>query len=505
VQRALKLSFWALIIAVMASPSQAADPAWLSKASPWLLHQYEMNQAQAKYPKILVYMKAHASFAHIKTTSERTKRTKAVFSALTQTAKTSQADLVAWLDSKKLKYRSYYVSNMIAVDQVSKAHFNQILQRPDVLRVVGNPRIRNALPSSTSQSLNSPKGPGQNLIRIGAPRVWDEFKNRGENIIVAGQDTGVRWDHKALLPHYRGWNGVTADHSYSWHDAVHQSIGGASSCGYDLDTPCDDHDHGTHTIGTIVGDDYAGNQIGVAPGARWIGCRNMDGGIGNPETYTECFQWFLAPWPQRGDPVEDARPELAPHVINNSWGCPRSEGCDGTEFERILSAMKAAGIFVVASAGNEGSGCASIMSGPAFHTDLLMSVGAINHRDDAIAAFSSRGPSTFDNQIGPHVSAPGVDVRSAVRSGGYSEFGWSGTSMAGPHIAGMVALLWSVEPKLIGQIDETHRRITATAEGKFSTQNCGGTPGSARPNNTFGHGIADVYEAIRVSHSRVLP
>jgi subtilisin family serine protease len=325
------------------------------------------------------------------------------------------------------------------------------------------------------------------------------LNHRGENIIVAGQDTGIRWDHKALQSHYRGWDGTTADHRYSWHDAVHKTIGGGSSCGYDLDTPCDDHDHGTHTMGTVVGDDNAGNQIGVAPAAKWIGCRNMDGGMGNPEMYTECFQWFLAPWPQHGDQIQDARPEMAPHVINNSWGCPRSEGCDGGEFERILKAMKAAGIFVVASAGNEGSGCSTIKDGPAFHTDLLLSVGAVDHRNDTIASFSSRGPSTFDNKIGPDVTAPGVNVRSAVRSGGYAEFGWSGTSMAGPHLVGMIALLWSAEPSLIGQIDETERLLTQTAEAKTATQTCGGTPGTARPNNTFGYGIANIYEAIKTA------
>ena len=72
------------------------------------------------------------------------------------------------------------------------------------------------------------------------------------------------------------------------------------------------------------GDDGAGNQIGVAPGAKWIGCRNMDQGVGTPATYTECFQFFIAPTDLNG---QNPNPTLRPHVMNNSWGCPPSEGC----------------------------------------------------------------------------------------------------------------------------------------------------------------------------------
>ena len=191
--------------------------------------------------------------------------------------------------------------------------------------------------------------------------------------------------------------------------------------------------------------------------------------------------------------------EMAPHVINNSWGCPRSEGCEGGEFERILNALRAAGIFVVVSAGNDGPGCSTIKDGPAFHSDAAFSVGAMDHRNDAIASFSSRGPSIFDNKVGPDVSAPGVNVRSCVKSGGYAEYGWSGTSMAGPHVVGMVALLWSTHPKLIGNIEQTESILRSTSEFKSTTQQCGGTPGSSRPNNTFGFGIANVFEAVKAA------
>ena len=68
--------------------------------------------------------------------------------------------------------------------------------------------------------------------------------------------------------------------------------------------PCDDKGHGTHTIGTAIGDDGMGNQIGMAPGAKWIGCRNMDQGNGTPARYIECMEFFLAPYPVGGTPAQ---------------------------------------------------------------------------------------------------------------------------------------------------------------------------------------------------------
>jgi len=479
----------------------AIQPIYRSKASNWLLEQYKKPTLTESKQTVLIYLRDQASLANVGQSAQRAQKITQVFNELVKTANQSQASLISWLKDQKLEHRSYYISNMVAADDVTQAQLDEILKRGDVLRVVGNPKVKNILPSTEWMSFDNAtpeeKGPGANIVKFGATKVWDEFKTKGEGITVAGQDTGVRWDHAALKSHYRGWDGTRAEHSYAWHDSVHKTVGGGSSCGYDLTMPCDDHDHGTHTVGTIVGDDNAGNQIGVAPGAKWVACRNMDGGMGTPEQYTECFQWFLAPWPQKGDAVRDARPEMAPHVINNSWGCPRSEGCDGGEFERILTAMRAAGIFVVVSAGNDGSSCSTIHDGPAFHTDLVLSVGANDHRNDTIASFSSRGPSTFDNKIGPDVTAPGVNVRSAVRSGGYAEYGWSGTSMAGPHLAGLVALLWSAKPELVGNIDATEEAIKRTATPKTSTQTCGGVAGTARPNNTFGHGIANAYDVIK--------
>ena len=150
------------------------------------------------------------------------------------------------------------------------------------------------------------------------------------------RDTGVRWTHNAIKPHYRGWDGVTADHDYNWHDSIHDSSG--NPCGNDSPFPCDDSFHGTHTIGTAIGDDGTGNQIGMAPGAKWIGCRNMDEGAGTPARYIECMEFFLAPYPIGGTPSQ-GDPTKAPDMTINSWGCPPSEGCSANTLQSAVEAQ----------------------------------------------------------------------------------------------------------------------------------------------------------------------
>jgi subtilisin family serine protease len=240
--------------------------------------------------------------------------------------------------------------------------------------------------------------------------------------------------------------------------------------------------------------------LGMAPAARWIACRNMRDGVGTPASYTTCFEFFLAPYPQGGDPLVDGRPELAPHVINNSWGCPPSEGCDLDSLRQVVETTRAAGIFVVASAGNAGPGCSSIDTPIGMH-DAVTSVGAYDS-DGQIAGFSSRGPVTADGsgRLKPDLSAPGVGVRSAAMQNSQPSVDvyLSGTSMAAPHVAGAVALLWSWNPQLIGQVEATERLLLSSAEPVVEA-GCTGLAQS--PNPVYGHGRLDALRLVQSAGS----
>lgn len=457
--------------------------------------------------QILVILQEQAKLDDVKNLATRAERLRMTYDRLRSTARESQAGLNEWLDKRGLNYRGFYIRNMVLVEEATSETIRELAERADVSRIIADPEIREKIPhgdrAMTLSEYFSPFAIGPNIINTGADRVWSEFGTTGGNIIVAGQDTGVDWTHPALVRQYRGNNKqtLTVDHTYSWHDAIRKPIqkNRRNVCGYNISVPCDDDQHGTHTMGTVVGADTVGNQIGMAPGAEWIACRNMDAGVGRPSTYIECFEFFLAPFPQNGNAMEDGDPLKAPHVMNNSWGCPASELCEGNEFLPVLEALKTAGVMVVASAGNDGPSCSTIESAPAHHSALTFSVGALNHVNGNIASFSSRGPSAYDLAIGPDLSAPGVNVRSAVPGGSYQGAGWSGTSMAGPHVVGAVALMWSARPELIGKIDATAELLRKNAVPKTSTQTCGGVSGSSVPNNTFGHGQLNVYNALKAS------
>ena len=242
----------------------------------------------------------------------------------------------------------------------------------------------------------------------------------------------------------------------------------------------------------LYNDTVVQNQIGMAPGARWIGCRNMNQGSGSPATYLECFEFFGA-YPVGGSPSQ-GDPDLAPDVTNNSWGCPSSEGCTAWDvLKSAVEAHRAAGIMSVVSAGNAGSGCGTWRDPPAIYA-AAYSVGAIDSSEDW-PSFSSRGPATKSGSpalLKPDIVAPGVAIRSATPSG-YGNS--SGTSMASPHVAGAVALIWSAHPSLKNDVDATSWLLGSTAKRLPSlVESCGGDYVNG-PNNSWGSGLVNVLAA----------
>jgi uncharacterized repeat protein (TIGR01451 family) len=472
------LSILSILLAGSAAPASAAQ--WKDKVDPWVLQTAAQGETE-----FLVFLTAQADLSEAKGLLTKLEKGWYVFQTLTSIAESTQKPLVAELEKLGVDYRPYWIVNMVWV-RGDLSTVQLLAERPDVAHLYANPQVELDAPVETRTASAQPEGIEWNISKVGAPDVW-ALGYTGQDVVIGGQDTGYAWDHPAIKNQYRGWNGLSVDHDYNWIDTTynHSSV------------PVDPYGHGTHTMGTMVGDDGGNNKIGMAPGARWIGCRNMDaGGNGTPETYIGCYQWFVAPTRVDGS---EPRPDLAPDVINNSWGCPPSEGC--TDPNVLLEAVQnlvAAGIVTAHSAGNSGSSCSSVED-PAAIYDESFTVGATDSSDN-IAGFSSRGPVTVDgsNRPKPDISAPGVSVRSSIPGGGYGSM--SGTSMAGPHVAGLVALLISAQPNIRGQVEQIEWAIEQTAVGHTTNEGCGGDLPDEIPNNTYGWGRIDALAAVESQH-----
>ena len=457
---------------------------------------------------VLLVLREQADLTAATALPSKEEKGRYVFDALRSVADRTQRPIIDRLRARGAVHRTFHIGNIIRaiVDSELAA---ELAARPDIALIDPNPTVSGvsqaarapALTKSTTNALVRQLSrfggigrmaaaalaiePGLNAS--GAPTVW-ALGFTGQGVVVAGQDTGYQWNHPAIMTQYRGWSPTGVDHNYNWHDAIHT---GGGTCGVNAVAPCDDGYHGTHTMGTVCGDDGAGNQIGMAPGAKWIGARNMDQGNGTPATYLECFEWLLAPYPVGGTPAQ-GDPSRAPHVTNNSWGCPPSEGCTLTSLHLAMQAHRAAGIVSVVSAGNYGSGCSTVTDPPAIY-DEAYSVGSWRQSTNALSNFSSRGPVTIDgsNRLKPDLVAPGQTIRSCTPTNSYANL--SGTSMAGPHVCGAVALLMSAHPALKGQVAIVETVLNDTAI-RYNSASC--SSNGTYPNNVFGWGRLDVAAAV---------
>ena len=428
--------------------------------------------------RLFVILKDQADLSSVSQIEDIDERRTAAYQMLTEHANETQAELRNAFDRVGVDYTPYYLVNSMEVRGGSLVRLF-LSTRPEVDRVIPSPRLRPAPQNGAlamSGGASAPGGVQWNVTMIGADRVWSEFGVRGEGIVVGQSDSGVDMNHLELHDQYRG---LTEGDDYNWFDPWNSKP-----------SPYDDGGHGTHTLGTILGQ----NGIGIAPGATWFACANLNRNLGNPALYLDCMQFMLAPFPQDGDPFTDGDPTRAADVLNNSWGCPEIEGCDPNSLLAAANNLRAAGIFAAVSTGNDGPNCGTV-NAPLSLYDSVFSVGAID-RAGNVADFSSRGPVTADGsgRIKPDIVAPGVDILSSVPGGNYGAS--SGTSMAGPHVAGAVVLLWSADPTLIGDIDRTEQLLIQTADPYRGSTAVGCFVGDI-PNAAYGHGILDVYEAVK--------
>jgi hypothetical protein len=444
------------------------------KIDPAVLRSAESSPDGKAYA--LVYFKEQADVSFAEEIADWEARGWAVYDTLKGVADRTQRDVVAEMADRKsagavAEYHSYWIVNLVTV-RADAETLRWLAGRPEVAHVYAELKIEKPVVLPGVEEQRSPFAPEPGITRINADDVWTTYGITGTGAVIANVDTGVQYDHPALVRQYRGnLGGGNFDHNYNWIDPD----GGSP-------VPIDNDGHGTHTMGTQVGEDASQtNQIGVAPGAKWIaglGCCPTNDALLVAE------QFMVAPTDLQGNLPD---PSKRPHVVNNSWGGPGGS----LIFNGVTAAQRAAGVFPTYSAGNNGAACATLGS-PGDNPAVASSVAASDFNDN-IAGFSSRGPNPFGG-IGPDVSAPGVNVRSSVPGNAYGLS--SGTSMASPHVGGAVGLILSAEPMMIGKTAQVAELLKKTALPRTSSQTCGGTPGSQIPNNTFGWGRIDVKLAV---------
>ena len=400
-----------------------------------------------------------------------------VITSLQQDAQGAQASLLSDLETlvrlgEIESYEPFWIVNGIFITANDDLVIRDLALRADVdiveppLSIELIEPVTRVEPDKNATAIGITPG----VVNVGARRVWDELGINGTGAIVANLDTGVDGSHPALAAR---WRGNFAPAEECWLDFV----GGFNN------PPVDSDIHGTHTMGTMCGLAF-NDTIGVAPGALWIAANTLVGGSIGSQTL-QSMQWLADP---DGDPTTM---EDVPDVANNSWGVNESFGypdCYNAWWSAI-DACEAAGVVHVWATGNEGPGSGTVRSpGDRATTPYdSFSVGSTNYYAPYnISSFSSRGPAgptcgPEENRIKPEVVAPGGNIYSSI-PGGYTSMG--GTSMATPHVAGVVALMRSANPDL---------DVITIKQILMDSANDLGTPGE---DNVYGWGFLDAFEAV---------
>jgi subtilisin family serine protease len=426
--------------------------------------------------KIFVILKPQLDVSSENQISDYVTRRAAVYSSLVNQATNSQMEIRKVLDKYHLGYTPYYLVNAIEVEggNLVKIILNG---NTNIDRILDSPQLR-PLPQPVvigeGETKTLPDSIQWNLKMIRADEVLNQLKISGEGIVIGQTDSGVDGRHPELTKSYRGNN---SSDDFNWLDPWNNST-----------FPVDNQGHGTQTLGLIVGE-----NIGIAPDAQWIGCVNLARNLGNPARYLDCMQFMLAPFPQGGDPFKDGNPSKGAMIVNNSWGCPTVEGCDAEVYVNAMRSLAAAGVFMSAAAGNTGNyGCASVTDPIAIYADVF-TAGSVNEFGN-ISDFSSIGPVLVDgsNRQKPDLLAPGENLLSSFPGGTYATA--SGTSFAAPQVTGVVALMWSANPKLIGNISKTTQILKETAQPYN-----GNAPICGEISQAVGAGVINAYAAVTAS------
>lgn len=292
------------------------------------------------------------------------------------------------------------------------------------------------------------------VAKIRASQARETKGLTGAGIRVGVIDTGVDGNHPALAGKVVAFKDFVQDKKVAY----------------------DDQGHGTHCAGTIAGE----GGIGIAPQAEIVAAKalNKRGG-GTLSGLLKAMQWML-------DPDGDSSTQDQPRLVSNSWGADAKRmGSSRNLFRDIVKAWREAGIVPVFASGNSGLGSQAVPGGQ----PEAFAVGATDSRD-RVARFSTGGPIDWDGEtfLKPDVSAPGVSIISAVPGGKYKAN--NGTSMACPHVAGAMALVFEAFPQT-----SVDGMIQAFVDGSVDL-------GAEGRDDRFGEGRVDVMATLEALSSK---
>src|SRR2546422_585158 len=391
-RRVLTLGMAAVMLAGIWSGGSFASAAGPAKPAPAKIDGKVLAQiALSGQTTFYVLLKDKADVSRATSIKDWGARGKFVFDQLRQKADATQASLRSMLSTRRVSYRTYWIVNAIRVTG-NQQLVNELAAQPEVDQILPDKTYQIPKPIKGSSRMPGIQTVEWNINDINAPLVWNTYGDRGEGITVGSIDTGAQWDHPALINQYRGHHADgSVDHNYNWFDPE-------NICGNPSTAPCDNVFHGTHTMGTMIGDDGdpGTNQIGVAPHARWMTAKGCESFSCSLDALLRSGQWMLAPTDLNGN---NPRADLRPAVINNSWG----DGPSDPFYQSTVDAWVASGIFPDFANGNAGPSCSSAGVPGAYPESWGVGAYDIGH---TIAFFSSRGPSSFPNTIKPDIAAP---------------------------------------------------------------------------------------------------
>ena len=296
-----------------------------------------------------------------------------------------------------------------------------------------------------------------------ADAARESYHATGSGVRWAVLDTGVRSDH----PHFAGAKGRRSRVAAIWDCTVQGRP-------QRLQKDSDPDGHGSHVAGIVAGTARDGKYAGVAPDAELVIYKVLDArGEGEDA-------WIVKALDHIAEQNEN-NPTLSIHGVNLSLGGPYDSsvyGCGFTPICQELRRLWRSGVLVVVACGNEGQIEVQTRDGD-LEINAPMSIGDPANLEDCIAvgsvnadrphlygisSFSSRGP-TSDGRCKPDVVAPGeriTSVNSNFRGASTLYRVESGTSMAAPHVSGMLAAFLSVRREFIGRPDEVKKILLDT-------------------------------------------